>query len=87
MLGLKSCIIDTLGFSGGQCSALYAEKPIYDIAGYPSISAEELIKKIEPNKNKQFKLFEKMLNSIDLGTSNSYLINRKGIRSQLGSLI
>ena len=54
MLGLKSCIIDTLGFSGGQCSALYAEKPIYDIAGYPSISAEELIK----NLTKQAKPFK-----------------------------
>lgn len=54
MLGLKSCIIDTLSFSGGQCSALYAEKPIYDIAGYPSISAEKLIenliKQAEPFK-------------------------------------
>ncbi|WP_411895118.1 SIR2 family protein [Winogradskyella sp. A2] len=40
-----------------------------------SVIAEELIKKIEPNKDKQFKLFEKMLNSIDFGKSNSYLIN------------
>lgn len=58
MLGLKSCIIDTLDFSGGQCSALYAEKPIYDIAGYPSISAEKLIqnlrKQAEPFKAKHY---------------------------------
>ena len=58
MLGLKSCIIDTLGFLGGQCSALYAEKPIYDIAGYPSISAEKLIenltKQAEPFKAQHY---------------------------------
>ncbi len=58
MLGLKSCIIDTLGFLGGQCNALYAEKSIYDIAGYPSISAEKLIenltKQAEPFKAQNY---------------------------------
>jgi thioredoxin reductase (NADPH) len=32
---------------GGQCAALYPEKPIYDIPGYPSILAAELIEKLE----------------------------------------
>lgn len=43
MLGLKSCIIDSLGFLGGQCKVLYAQKPIYDIPGFPSIKSEQLI--------------------------------------------
>ena len=47
MLGLKACIIDTLGFVGGQCSALYPQKPIYDIPGYPAITAQKLIKNLQ----------------------------------------
>ncbi len=47
MLGMKSCIIDTLDFPGGQCRALYPEKPIYDIPGHPEILAEQLIVNLE----------------------------------------
>lgn len=43
MLGMKSCIIDALDVAGGQCSALYPEKPIYDIPAYPEILAQELV--------------------------------------------
>lgn len=54
MLGMKSCVIDALDMPGGQCSALYPEKPIYDIPGYPAIMAQELIdqllKQAEPFK-------------------------------------
>jgi thioredoxin reductase (NADPH) len=47
MLGLKAHVIDTLEAVGGQCSALYPEKPIYDIPAHPSILAAELIEKLE----------------------------------------
>ncbi len=43
MLGMGSCIIDVLDIAGGQCSALYPEKPIYDIPAYPTILAQDLI--------------------------------------------
>ena len=43
MLGLKTITIDTLDNIGGQCTALYPEKPIYDIPSHPSIIASELI--------------------------------------------
>jgi len=42
MLGLSPCIIETLPAVGGQCSALYPEKPIYDIPAHPSIKGNEL---------------------------------------------
>ena len=45
-LGIKSCIVDSLSEIGGQCTALYPEKPIYDIPAYPEIKAEELIEKL-----------------------------------------
>lgn len=46
MLRLKSHVIDTLAAAGGQCSALYPEKPIYDIPGYPRIDAGALIERL-----------------------------------------
>lgn len=46
MLGLSCHVIDTLDAVGGQCTALYPEKPIYDIPGYPEISANDLIERL-----------------------------------------
>jgi thioredoxin reductase (NADPH) len=47
MLKMKCHVIDALDTTGGQCVALYPEKPIYDIPGYPHIGAAELIHKLE----------------------------------------
>ncbi len=47
MLKLKCHVIDALDMLGGQCSALYPEKPIYDIPAHPSIEAAELIARLE----------------------------------------
>ena len=35
MLNMRAQVIDALDVVGGQCVALYPEKPIYDIPGYP----------------------------------------------------
>jgi thioredoxin reductase (NADPH) len=47
MLKIKAHVIDTLPALGGQCTALYPEKPIYDIPGFPAIDAQDLIKNLE----------------------------------------
>lgn len=47
MLGLSSCVIDSLSDIGGQCTALYPEKPIYDIPGLPKVAAGDLIANLE----------------------------------------
>ncbi|MBC7634183.1 MAG: NAD(P)/FAD-dependent oxidoreductase [Acetobacteraceae bacterium] len=47
MLKLRAVLIDALGEVGGQCSALYPEKPIYDIPGHPAIEAGDLITRLE----------------------------------------
>lgn len=47
MMGLKTHVIDSIDFIGGQCSALYPEKPIYDIPGHPVITGLELIENLE----------------------------------------
>ena len=46
MLSMRCRVIDALDVIGGQCAALYPEKPIYDIPGYPRIDAMELVDKL-----------------------------------------
>jgi thioredoxin reductase (NADPH) len=54
LLKMRCHLIDYLPQIGGQLSEIYPKKPIYDIPGYPSILAEELIenliKQAEPFK-------------------------------------
>ena len=47
MLGLSCHVIDALPEIGGQCTALYPEKPIYDIPGFPNVAAGDLIHNLE----------------------------------------
>ncbi len=47
MLKLSSVLIDALAETGGQCAALYPEKPIYDIPAHPAIEAAALIAQLE----------------------------------------
>jgi thioredoxin reductase (NADPH) len=47
MLQLRAVLIDALTETGGQCSALYPEKPIYDIPACPVIEAGTLIARLE----------------------------------------
>lgn len=46
MVKLSCHVIDALDQPGGQCAALYPEKPIYDIPGYPRIDAADLVAKL-----------------------------------------
>ncbi len=46
MLGLKCHVIDSLEAVGGQCAALYPEKPIYDIPACPKLMAGELVERL-----------------------------------------
>jgi thioredoxin reductase (NADPH) len=43
LLKLRCHLIDSLPQPGGQCSEIYPKKPIYDIPGFPSILAGELV--------------------------------------------
>ncbi len=46
MLKLKCHVLDALDFVGGQCAALYPEKPIYDIPAHPAIEGLALIEQL-----------------------------------------
>ena len=41
--GLRVAIVDSLPEPGGQVTALYPEKMIFDIAGYPSVRGKDLV--------------------------------------------
>src|SRR6056300_1116652 len=43
LLKLKCHLIDSLPQPGGQLAEIYPKKPIYDIPGYPTVDAGELI--------------------------------------------
>jgi len=46
LLKLKCHLIDSLPQVGGQLSEIYPKKPIYDIPGFPSILAGDLVKNL-----------------------------------------
>lgn len=46
MLKMTCHVVDALGEVGGQCAAMYPEKPIYDIPGHPEIEASHLIDRL-----------------------------------------
>src|SRR5690606_9484410 len=54
LLKLRCHLIDYLPQIGGQLSEIYPKKPIYDIPGYPTVLAQELVdnlkKQIDPFK-------------------------------------
>jgi len=89
MLKMKAHVIDSLEVIGGQCSALYPEKPIYDIPAHPSILASELIEKLEEQAkpfdpvyhlNQQVQKLEKQKDgSFLVETSKGTKINCKAI--------
>lgn len=46
LLGIKAHIVDALPEPGGQCTALYPDKPIYDIPAIPVCTAQELVENL-----------------------------------------
>lgn len=80
MLGIKSIVIDALDFAGGQCSALYPQKPIYDIPAYPKIEGQALVDKLM-EQNSPFKpeyIFSDSVQQITKISDGWSLITQKG---------
>jgi len=47
LLKLRCHLVDALPQTGGQLTEIYPKKPIYDIPGFPSILAGDLVKNLE----------------------------------------
>ncbi len=41
--GLRTAVVDSLQEPGGQITAMYPEKPIYDVAGFVSVRGRDLV--------------------------------------------
>ena len=46
LLKMKCHLVDALPEPGGQLTEIYPKKPIYDIPGYPSVLAGDLVKNL-----------------------------------------
>lgn len=76
MLKIKSHVIDTLEVIGGQCSALYPEKPIYDIPAHPKVLASELIELLEAQAAPFHPIYHlnQRVEKIDKNSDGSFLV-------------
>ncbi|MFB5944368.1 NAD(P)/FAD-dependent oxidoreductase [Albibacterium profundi] len=88
LLKMRCHLIDALPQIGGQLSEIYPHKPIYDIPGYPTVKAQELIdnqlKQIEPF-HPTFTLGERVETVNKLEDGSFELISNEGtkIRSKV----
>lgn len=57
MLGMRAHVIDSLEAIGGQCAALYPEKPIYDIPAFPRVTGQELIDRLAEQAGPSIRCF------------------------------
>jgi thioredoxin reductase (NADPH) len=91
ILGMTSCIVDSLAFVGGQCNALYPEKPIFDIPGFSKIFAQDLIDKLVEQSSKfnpEYILNHKAVNltgNSDTGFELEILENDTNILSKISA--
>lgn len=88
MLKIKCHVIDALDSVGGQCAALYPEKPIFDIPAHPSIDGLELVKKLQKQAapfdpvyhlDQQVMKLEKMEGGYRLTTSKGTIIECRAV--------
>ena len=90
LLKMRCHLVDYLPQVGGQLSEIYPKKPIYDIPGYPSILAQELvenlIKQIEPFKP-SYTLGERIETLEKKGEGDFVLLTNLGTKIQAKAVI
>lgn len=81
LLKMRCHLIDVLPQVGGQLSEIYPRKPIYDIPGYPTVDAQDLVdnlmKQIEPF-NPTFTLGERVEALEKQEDGSYYIIGNEG---------
>lgn len=90
LLKMRCHLIDYLPQPGGQLSEIYPKKPIYDIPGYPTVLAQELIdnlmKQAEPFKP-SFTLGERIEKLDKLGDRDFILETNLGTKIQAKAVV
>jgi thioredoxin reductase (NADPH) len=88
MMKLNVHVVDALSEVGGQCVALYPEKPIYDIPAHPKILAGELIENLKIQAapfsptyhlNQQVTHVEKKEDGWEVGTTAGTVLKTKAV--------
>ena len=89
MLDMKCHVIDVLPVIGGQCTALYPEKPIYDIPAYPEISGGELVEKLREQSAAFSPIYhmEQQVITISKEQNDFIVITDKGTRIKCRAVI
>ena len=90
MLKLGCHVIDALDEAGGQLSALYPEKPIYDIPGHPAILAGELVSLLEAQAapfGPTYHLGQQVVGLDELEGGRWLLTTSKGTQVDAGAVI
>ncbi len=89
MLGMSCHVIDSLEDIGGQCSALYPEKPIYDIPAYPCIEAGVLIDRLEEQIKPFSPVFHMQQQAVSLNKEGEECVvtTSKGKKIRAGGVI
>jgi thioredoxin reductase (NADPH) len=90
MLKLQCHVIDALDMVGGQCMALYPEKPIYDIPACPSILAQDLIKNLEEQAapfDPTYHLGQQVTEIKELGDNQFQVTTSKGTVIETKSIV
>ncbi len=90
MHGIKSILVDSLPFAGGQCAALYPEKPIYDIPACPEILAKNLVENLVKQTqrfNPQYLFDSKIVSFSKLANQSFLLQTDKGDKVSVKSVI
>ncbi|MCR4378987.1 MAG: NAD(P)/FAD-dependent oxidoreductase [Rhodospirillales bacterium] len=90
MMKMSCHVIDALDEVGGQLSALYPEKPIYDIPGHPTILAGELVSMLEAQAapfRPSYHLGQQVMALQSLNGGRFKLITSKGVAIDAGAVI
>ncbi len=74
ILGMKSIVLDSQGSVGGQLTALYPEKSIYDIPAFAEIKAQELINNLEKQASRFNPLYLLHQAAEDLKKENDFFV-------------
>lgn len=90
MLKMSCHVIDALDAIGGQLSALYPEKPIYDIPGFPKVMAADLVRDLEAQAAPfapTFHLGQQVVTLLEYDRNRWLVETSKGTRINAGAVI
>lgn len=89
MLGLKVAVVDALDGPGGQCAALYPEKPIYDIPGFPSVEGGQLVARLQSQAEPfhPIPFYSQMVETIEDAAGGGFIVSTSAGERILGAAV